>query len=100
LKAEKTVGIVTAPQQLGRIGTCLLGVVLSSWSGYIFCNLAIETGYLPLTAFIISALLCLLSAISIPFVSPESKVQEVLNRYLGRIFLLLGFVWMIVLEVV
>jgi len=99
LEAERTAGVVTAPQQLERIGTYLLGVILSSWSGYLFCQLAIKTYYLPLIAFIISASLSLASAFSIPFVSPESKVQEILNRYLGRLFLFIGFVWMIAVEV-
>jgi len=100
LEAERTAGVVTAPQQLGRIGTCLLGVALSAWSGALFCQLGIETDYLPLIAFIISAILSMLSAFSILFVSPESKVQEILNRYLVRIFLLIGFIWIIVMEVI
>jgi len=99
LEAERTVGVVTAPQQLGRIGTCLLGVALSAWSGALFCQLGIEIDYPPLIAFAISAILSMLSAFSISFVSPESKVQEILNRYLARLFLLIGFIWMIVVEV-
>jgi len=100
LEAERTAGVVTAPQQLGGIGTCLLGVALSYCSGTLFCLLGMKTGYPPLIAFVISALLSMLSAMSIPFVSPESKVQEILNRYLARIFLLVGFIWMIIVEVV
>jgi len=100
LEAERTVGVVTAPQQLGKIGTCLLGVVLSYCSGTLFCLLGMKTGYSPLIAFAVSASLSMLSASSILYVSPESKVQEILNRYLARIFLLIGFVWMIISEVI
>jgi len=100
LEAEKTVGVVTAPQQLGRVGTSLLGITLSCGSVYLFSRLMFETGFLPLIAFIISALLSLASAISVFLVSPGSRTQEILNRYLGRIFLLIGFIWIIVTEVV
>jgi len=100
LEAEKTVGVVTAPQQLGRVGTSLLGVALSCGSVYLFSRLMFETGFLPLIAFIISALLSLASAISVFLVSPGSRTQEILNRYLGRIFLLIGFIWIIVTEAV
>ena len=99
LEAEKAVGVVTAPQQLGRTKTSLLGCLFSSLSLGIFLALLEKTGYLPLASFIITAVLAMASSVSINYVGAGSKVQEALNRYLGRIFLLVGFVWMIITEV-
>ena len=99
LGAEKAAGVTTAPQQLGKAGTSLLGGVLSGLSFWMFWDLFKTTGYLPLVSFIAAGVLSEISSVSINFVGAGSKVQEILNRYLGRIFLLIGFIWMIVTEV-
>ena len=99
LEAEKASGVITAPQQLGRVKTSLLGCLFSSLSLGIFLALLGETGYLPLASFIITAVLAMASSVSINYVGAGSMAQEILNRYLGRIFLFAGFIWMIVAEV-
>jgi len=99
LEAEKTVGVVTAPQQLGKTGTYLLGFNLSGLSIVIFINLFMRTSYMPLIFFVMASVLCLASVIGILYVDPGSKVQELLNRYLARMSILAGFISMIMLEV-
>jgi len=99
LEAEKTVGVVTAPQQLGKNGTFLLGFNLSGLSSALFIDLFIKTSYTPLIFFAIAGVLCLVSIIGILYVDPGSRVQELLNRYLARISILVGFISMIMLEV-
>jgi len=99
LEAEKTVGVVTAPQQLGKTGTYLLGFNLSGLSIVIFIKLFMRTSYMPLIFFVMASVLCLASVIGVLYVDPESKVQELLNRYLARMSILVGFISMIMLEV-
>jgi geranylgeranylglycerol-phosphate geranylgeranyltransferase len=95
LKSEEIADVVTAPRQLGQMGTSLLGIALSGGAGALFHGLLFETGYLSLIPFIISSLSCLCSSFSVSFLSPSSRTQEVLNRYLGRIFMLMGFTLLI-----
>ena len=99
LEAEKASGVITAPQQLGRAKTSLLGCLFSSLSLGIFLALLEKTGYLPLVSFKITSILAMISLASINYVGTGSRAQEALNRYLGRIFLLVGFIWMIIVEV-
>jgi len=99
LEAEKTSGVVTAPQQLGVAGTVFLGALTSVISFMLFARLYEETLYFPLVFFKAASFITLISAGSICVTKPESTVHELLNRYLGRIFLLIGFIDMIMLEV-
>jgi len=99
LEAEKTSGVVTAPQQLGVAGTLFLGTLTSVISFMLFARLYEETLYFPLVFFKVASFITLISAGSICVTKPESIVQELLNRYLGRIFLLIGFIWIIISEV-
>lgn len=96
--AESTARVITAPQQLDMIGTVAFGFTTSACSFYIFLKILGFTGFMPIIAFNISAGLAMISALSLIWVGVESKVQELLNRYLGRIFLLLGFIIMIVVS--
>jgi len=90
--ADRTAGIVTAPQQLGKLYTIVLCII---WGIVAMCIL-VTYNYTPMMAFVISAVCVIISAISIVAVRPDSKAQEIFNRYLGRIFMMIGFVMMIV----
>ena len=100
LSAEKAVGVITAPQELGRKGTAFLGLVLSLMSYLLFMLVFSRFRYPPLLMFAFTGLVSCVSCLSIIFVKPGSVVQEVLNRYLGRILLLAGFIWIIVMKVI
>jgi len=100
LEAEKVVGVITVPQQLGKTGTSLLGFALSGVSIIMFGDLFMRTSCIPLVFFILAGALSLAAIIAILYVEPGSRVQELLNRYLARIALLAGFAWMIIAEVV
>jgi len=65
----------------------------------LFVRLYGETLYFPLVFFKVASFTALISVGSVCVTKPGSMIQELLNRYLGRIFLLIGFIWMIVTEV-
>ena len=91
LIAEKTAGVVTAPQQLGRDVTRYVSATLSLISYLIYYYLWYVTGYAPLLLLQLTAILPIFSAMY-----PESVVIETINRRITRLFLILGFLWMVI----
>jgi len=91
LMADKTAGVITAPQQLGKTGTCLASITLASLSFITASILYIERPSLALTAFLTSLALLIFSGIVID----RKDVIEWAVRRLGRLLLIVGFVLML-----
>jgi len=96
VEAERTRGVVTLPQQLGTWTTFYLTETLTALSLATFGKLFLETGYLPISAFIVTTAIVAFSTL---FMLGEGgtahKAVENLVRRGGRLLLLIGFIWMV-----
>lgn len=98
-QADKAAGVQTLPQQLGTMGTYWLTEILALLVLFIFLRIYLDTGYGPLLVFIATVLSVAISA----YYMPHSEINrervdwmiENLTRRLGRILLIIGFLWMI-----
>jgi geranylgeranylglycerol-phosphate geranylgeranyltransferase len=98
LKAEKTKGRRVAPEQLGEVGTSVFTIALSILCVLLLCEMYLETSYPPLLPFIAIPSIVMTTAVFIVLpISERTKhiVVENGERRLGRLLMLLGFLWML-----
>ena len=95
MEAERTREVMTLPQQLGTRITFCVTESLASMSLLTFGKLFFETGHLPLLAFLVTTAIVVFSTFSMLAERGRAhSVIENLIRRLGRLLLLLGFIWM------
>jgi geranylgeranylglycerol-phosphate geranylgeranyltransferase len=98
LKAEKTKGRKVAPEQLGTFGTAVTSIALSAVSIAVIAAMYLDEAYTPLTLFIASSVLTIISSLSILLPLSEKvrdKIIENCNRRLARLTMILGFLCML-----
>jgi len=96
VEAERTRGVVTLPQQLGTWMTFYVTECLIALSLVAFGKLFSETGYLPLSLFLVTTAIVAFSTLSMLGERRRAHgVVENLVRRAGRLLLLVGFVWMV-----
>lgn len=98
-KADRAAGVRTLPLQLGNMETYRLTVVSSFLAAVIFTVIYSTTFYEPLLIFIVIMVFAIVSASSMVLSETNEKradlLIENLIRRLGRILLIIGFLWMI-----
>jgi geranylgeranylglycerol-phosphate geranylgeranyltransferase len=96
VEAERTREVITLPQQLGALATFYLTEILVFLSLFAFGRLFQETGYLPILVFLVTTIIVGVSTSSM--LGERGRVHNIVEnliRRLGRLLLLVGFIWMI-----
>lgn len=99
LNAEKTVDIVTFPQQIDNMNMLNAVLVLEAVlvaPVLLFLKIYLDTGYIPLLIFVLTCIIIMISGHSI-FLREKrgKKMVENLTRRLGRLLLIIGFLGML-----
>jgi len=94
LVAERTVGIITAPQQLGRHGTATVSFLLAIINFIVLYLLYQQTMYFPILVFMTIPPLLVIASFSIYFNFPLSIIEWT-NRRISRAILIIAFVTML-----
>jgi len=92
---ERAIGIITAPQQLGKHGTVIVSSLLSIINFVILCLLYSETMYTPILLLMAIPPLLMIASLSIHFGLPLSIIEWT-NRRISRAILIIAFLLMTV----
>lgn len=96
LKGERIVGVLTAPQQLGRFRTAIVSSTSLFTASLLFYQMYVATSYFPMLVFVGSCTAHIIGAITM-LISVKSAdwIIENFSRRLGRLLLIIGFLTML-----